>query len=63
MDPRFFRKYADLITEAERQEVLSEGVIDTVTQYAQGLVQKASPGLMQKVSELFSMPLLIIQVQ
>jgi hypothetical protein len=54
MDPRFFRKYADLITEAERQEVLSEGVIDTVTQYAQELVQKASPGLMQKVSELVS---------
>lgn len=53
MDPKFFRKYADLITEAEQAPVqLNEGVMDTVTQYVKQLVQKASPELMQKVTDL-----------
>jgi hypothetical protein len=54
MDPKFFRKYADIITEAENTTQLNEGVINTVMQYAQKLVQQASPALMQKVSALVS---------
>ena len=56
MDPRFFRKYADLVESAEKDMPvqLDEGVVDTVVQYAQKLVQKASPGLMDKVTDLVS---------
>jgi len=54
MDPKFFRKYADLITEAEQPQQLDEGLVDTITQYAQKLVQKAAPDVMQKVSDLVS---------
>ena len=32
MDPKFFRKYADLITEAEQPEQLDEGVIGNLVQ-------------------------------
>ena len=54
MDPRFFRKYADLVESAEKDipTQLDEGVIDTLKQHAQKLVQKASPGLMDKVTDL-----------
>lgn len=54
MDPRFFRKYADLVEAAEKDipVQLDEGVMDTVTQYVKQLVQKASPGLMQQVTDL-----------
>jgi hypothetical protein len=47
MDPRFFRKYADLITEAEQQlteaelQQLQEGMIDSLKQIYQTVVTKA----------------------
>lgn len=54
MDPKFFRKYADIITEAENTPQLNEGVINSVVQYAQKLVQQSSPALMKKVADLVS---------
>ena len=45
MDPKFFRKYADLITEAEQTPVqLDEGVMDMLKPY----VQKTANAIMSK---------------
>jgi hypothetical protein len=37
MDPKFFRKYSDLIVEAERAQQLDEGILDQL----KGLIAKA----------------------
>jgi hypothetical protein len=41
MDPTFFRKYADLITEAEQTPQLDEGVFDKIKQLAISKAQAA----------------------
>lgn len=48
MDPKFFRKYADIITEAETQQ-LDEGIVDTIKQKISGFAAKvkALPGFEQ----------------
>lgn len=54
MDPKFFRKYADIITEAEQSEVLTEGAMDTVMQYAKSAISKAAPDALAKLTDLVS---------
>jgi len=48
MDPKFFRKYADIITEAEAVQ-LDEGIVDTIKQKIGGFAAKvkALPGFEQ----------------
>ena len=41
MDPKFFRKYADLITEAEQASQLDEGIFDKIKQLALSKAQAA----------------------
>lgn len=50
--PDFFRKYADIIKEAEQPEVLTEGVLNSVMQYAKKAIQKAPPNSLAKLSNL-----------
>ena len=47
MDPKFFRKYADLITEAEQPEQLDEGVMDSIKAMASKI--QALPGISQYI--------------
>ena len=44
--PEFFRKYADIITEAEQAQHLDEGVVDTIKQKISGIFAsvKNQPG-------------------
>jgi hypothetical protein len=51
MDPKFFRKYADLITEAEQ---LDEGMTDKVVQVAKAAVNKIAPSILKQVTDLVS---------
>ena len=51
MDPRFFRKYADLITEAEQSPVqLDEGIIDSAKQYANKLLKVLDPTTLKQIA-------------
>jgi hypothetical protein len=50
MDPKFFRKYADLITEAEQPEQLDEGMVDTLKQYASKLTKALDPTTLKQIA-------------
>jgi len=53
MDPKFFRRYADLITEAEQPEQLDEGVMDTIKSAFSKAIQKLlSPEDLQKIASI-----------
>ena len=49
MDPKFFRRYADLITEAEQPKQLDEGVMDTIKQYASKLTKALDPATLKQI--------------
>jgi hypothetical protein len=49
MDPRFFRKYADLITEAETEQ-LNEGIVDTAKQAAAKLMKTLDPQTLKQIA-------------
>ena len=57
MDPKFFRKYADLITEAEESTQLNEGITDSIMQYAKKGIEKLAPGALEKIQNLVSQAL------
>jgi hypothetical protein len=50
MDPKFFRKYADLIAEAEQPEQLDEGMMDTLKQYAAKLMKVLDPATLKQIA-------------
>lgn len=59
MDPRFFRKYADLVESAEKDlpvQQLNEGMLDSLVNWAknkiQGLADKASPEEKQAIVQM-----------
>jgi len=53
MDPKFFRKYADLIAEAEQPKQLNEGMIDTIKSAFSKAIQKLlSPEDLQKIASI-----------
>jgi hypothetical protein len=58
MDPKFFRKYADIVESAEKNEpvltesMLTEGIIDTIVQKAKGIVSKIPSDTLAKVTDL-----------
>lgn len=53
MDPRFFRKYADLITEAETEQ-LNEGVVDQVLDKAKTALAKIDKATMGQIASVVS---------
>ena len=57
MDPKFFRKYADIITEAEVPQQLDEGMLDSLKQKALDLFAKAKqvPGFSEGVAKAKAM--------
>lgn len=51
MDPKFFRKYADIITEAEQpREQLDEGIMDMLKPLAMKFVKMVGPEAMQDIA-------------
>jgi hypothetical protein len=50
MDPKFFRKYADLIVEAEQPDQLNEGMMDMLKPLAAKFVKMIGPEAMQDIA-------------
>lgn len=54
MSTELFRRYIDIINEAEESQQLDEGLIDNLKQTAQKAIQKLAPGMVDKVSNFIS---------
>lgn len=50
MDPKFFRKYADLITEAEQPQQLDEGMMDMLKPLAAKFVKMVGADALQDIA-------------
>jgi hypothetical protein len=61
MDAQFFRKYVDIINEAQTSDrlvmtesMLTEGIVSSIAQKAKGLVSKLAPAQLQQIQNLVS---------
>lgn len=50
MDPKFFRKYADIITEAEQPQQLDEGMMDMLKPLAAKFAKMIGPDALQDIA-------------